>query len=124
MELCLHVATANRTNAGREVEETTGETVIRISVGSVAVKRLSIVRVQVQAVFDSFGQIGVGDEEASEGNQIRIARFDDLLRTVGVKAASRDGCALVDLTKSSGSHRRESIFDFGVTVDPGLNRCK
>src|SRR6202047_5580132 len=78
------------------------ERIIRVAASVESVKRVTIVSIQRQPEPDTLWQVGIRDEIASEGDQIRIALSNSSLGSVRFKTPSRNNLSRENLSQPRG----------------------
>src|ERR1700692_1238229 len=74
----------------------------------------TVIRIQWQVAPQTFRQIGVGDEVATECDEVSVARLEDRFGSMTFEAASGDDGALVVLTDQL---RGDGVWILAVIVD-------
>src|ERR1700732_922297 len=98
------------------------ERIIRVAASVESVKRVTIVSIQRQPEPDTLWQVGIRDEIASEGDQIRIALSNSSLGSVRFKTPSRNNLSRENLSQPRGRNVPLAISTFPLMR--GSMMCK
>src|SRR5258708_8378360 len=98
--------------------------VVGVAARVVAIEGATIVRIERQAEFDPFRQVGIRDEVATESDQAGIANGDARLSGVGIESASRNDRSPEDLVQLLGCDGRLRFRDSLTALHSRFNQMQ